>query len=158
MANVSKTDYGRYQYLLSTMSQSRVSQETGIPRSTLYDFSKQSYGLSDAQSQSLRNAYGRTVYGELRELGMSRTQATRFEFQKLETVEYVKDAMKQLVPELSQGVYEMREHVAKQRGVEWDEPTERQNATETVLYGLRKSKKTKEEWEQYQVAGFYIEE
>lgn len=155
MATAAQTNLARFQYLLTSITPGEISVQTGISPSVLNAFARQDYALSSEESRSLRSMYGRTVYKELRDIGMSRTQAIRFEFQKVETIMNVEASMKTLVRDLSVGIYDTRESIAKKRGQEWNEAEQQVSAKETVLKGLRKSKKTKEEWEQYPEISLY---
>ncbi len=152
MAGVSKANLSRFQYLLERVSASEISRQTGIPRSTLYDFSRQRYDLSSEQSRELRNYYQRTAYNELRQAGMSREQARRFEWQTPEKATEAQVRTESVVRQLSEGLVTIRERSARARGEEWDADVEIKRAQEDVKTGLRKSRKTLEDWEKYQAA------
>jgi len=137
---VSNGILARLSYVLQSLTQSEVSREIGIPRSTLqYDIAR-GIPIASEYEGSLRNLYQRTVYSNLREEGFSSAQARRFSWYSPETVTINTGLMREKVLEFSVGQLAQAE---LKSGRIW---TDRERAdylatiAERVRSGLRKSK------------------
>lgn len=96
--------FDRLQYMLKTKTVSGISKETGIPYSSLYRMSKGEGDIMSKYNNDLRNAYSRTVYGNLRGEGFSSNQANRFRWYVPETVESYTMKWREKLTEWSKGI------------------------------------------------------
>ena len=76
----------RLSYVLESLSQSEVSRQIGIPRSTLQYEIAHNIPLGTQYQEALRNLYQRTAYANMREAGFSAEQARRFSWYSPERV------------------------------------------------------------------------
>lgn len=68
--------FNRLSYMLEESSINSIVVDTGIPYTTLYEFSKQRRNLPSKYENVLYNAYSRDVYSRMRNLGYDTRQAT----------------------------------------------------------------------------------
>jgi len=136
-------------YLTSKFSMRQVAAFSGIPRTTLRRAMSGELRLPTQYRPQLRNLYQRTVYGAVREAGMSVDQSRRFSWRSPETAFITEGRMISLVDEMALG------NVSRRAALEdvdlwsprfneiWDEEVE------AVKEALRCSERSIEEWEAY---------
>lgn len=139
----------QFLYVAGEMSEREVSRQTGIPRSTLYDFKQGRYGLNPEQAASLRNLFQRTAYTNLRYSGMPREVARRYSWQTPETVTNITTSLDMAVAELATGSLEMATEAAEMRGSILDRETKWVSIVDSIRGGLRNAKIASDEWETY---------
>lgn len=139
----------RLNFMLQFNTQNEVSLKTGIPQSTISYVSRGIRDLPVEYQTTLRNAYQREAYAQLKNIVPNTTNANRFKWYAPERVNEVMIGMKNMIEQYSYGAVAA---VFKSLG---RDPTKEEIETalpaaqESVVKGLAKSPNSYEEWEDY---------
>lgn len=76
--------FNRLSYMLEESSINSIVVDTGIPYTTLYEFSKQRRNLPSRYENVLYNAYSRDVYSRMKNLGYDTRQASLMRYKSPE--------------------------------------------------------------------------
>lgn len=91
----------RLAVLRKSVSYRKISEETGIPISTISYTVREQRVLPAKYTQSLRNYYSRNIYKQLRDVGMSPQSARRYRWftpsKQMEFIQEADDLVNQLV-------------------------------------------------------------
>jgi len=93
----------RISYIAETRSDAWISEQTGIPRSTIGFVRREERTLPKEYSSALRNLYQREAYARLREEGFAYHQARRFSSYAPQSVSLKQSLMKVLIDDLTLG-------------------------------------------------------
>ncbi len=138
-----------FQYLLKNNSERGISDLSGIPRSTIYDFKNNIRNLPDKYTSSLENLYHRQAYSNLRDLGMNTDQANKYSKIIPTSLEPIEQRMNEIVNYLTDGLVTQRKKNMKE-GVDYLNEYQLYNETkESIKDGLRNSQKQLIDWENY---------
>lgn len=132
-------------FLITYKSQSWISRETGIPRSTLSYVARGLRELPQQYKTTLTNTYGREAYAQLRNSGLSSYQANRWKWYIPETAQSVIDNTILKVKELTTYWIGKRNYALGRNLTESEIASQWDETEEEVKDALRKSQKPTEE-------------
>ena len=139
----------RVQFLNQAESLATISEETGIPRSSLSYIARGERNLPKIYQTPLSNYYRRQAYSRLRDVGLSSVQANRFRWYAPEKVLGVENTMREKIQELTLGVMAAR---SRKEGHPLDARTilkDFQKEAAKMIEAIQKSPKTLEQIEKY---------
>jgi len=137
----------RYYFLRERYSERAIARESGIPRIALYRLRVEQRPLPRDQDLRLRAFYERDAYRRLRDLGMSVTQARRFQWRIPEIVHLTEARMRDLTSRFTLGATKARTMKLERLGIRYDWREVFDEMMEKVKEGLRRSRKKIEDWE-----------
>lgn len=139
----------RLQFLYENLSEREISRQTGIARSTLYDIKKGFYEVSERFYTTIRNAFQRTAYQQLREAGMDTIKSEKYKWYSVSTVRETIGRMKSVVNYLTDSNIASALKRAERKGEAYDRDIIYENLRERIKENLRKSHETLEALERY---------
>lgn len=101
-------DIRKVQFLYQQTTLSKISEETGIPASSLSYISRGLRDVPRVYKTTLANFYRREAYDRLRTVGLSSYQANRFRWHAPEKVLEVENTMREKLMELTLGALSSR--------------------------------------------------
>lgn len=139
----------RLEYMRGFLSRGEIQSQTGIHWARQEAYIRGTSSLSTDETRSLYNAYSRLSYSQLRESGMSASQASRFRnYAPTSLTDRISD-MSTLISNLSEG--SVKSIIARQGiTVTYEEYLDMINEMQgKVKTGLQESKLTYEQWKEY---------
>lgn len=122
-----------------TLSQAEISRQTGIPQSTLSYVLSGERELPDKYKKATRNIYQRTTYRQLRDTGLSATQARRWSWYSPPTVTKVWSEVGDVVDKLVNYRFEAYNDYLKRTGKWISDANTRERLRGAMEEALRKS-------------------
>lgn len=139
----------RLQYTATFLSQKKISEATGIPQSTLSFVLRGKRHLPKKYISSTRNFFQRTVYNNLRGLGMSTIQAKRFSWYSPTSIIEIEGTMKMKLNDLTLGIIGQLTKRLDHKPTIQEINSLYGEAREKLILGMQKSHKVYEEWLDY---------
>lgn len=139
----------RLTYLVDKVSLRSIARQTGISYTQVWRYSKGLISAPAGFNTAIRNTYQRTVYNEVRGLGMSTEQARRFSWLTPTKAREAETTMKDIVDKMTEGALTASGDKAIREGLSFDTEAMRKHYNWQIKEGLRESTKTLEEWENY---------
>lgn len=147
------THQRRTTYIAAQRSDVWISEQTGIPRSTVGFVRRGERYLPKQYRTELRNLYQRESYGRLREEGFSYHQARRFSSYAPESAKLNASTMRLLADDLTRGAIASRLKKLNLPVTEENITAEWNTMRKDIVEGLRRSHKSWEDIKEY-IAGF----
>ena len=121
------------------MTQAEISRQTGIPTSTVSYVLREERNLPAQYNPGLRNAFQREAYHNLREAGLSSTQADRFKWYVPGTVTIVTEQTTGIVGSIVDKRMEAYSQYLKSQGTYISEEDTRARLMEAIAESIQKS-------------------
>jgi len=139
----------RLKYLRHEYTRGQIQQLTGIHWKTQEAVLEGRRDLLGFEKQNLASTYGKEVYSNLKDLGMSASQATRFRSYATQTVYDIEIEFSGLVSDLTTGASSVRIANLIEQGKPYDYDDIYNDMNETIKRSLSYSNKSYEEWFDY---------
>lgn len=139
----------RLEFVTGFISRKAVAREANISYHRLTRLAREGIALTGDEAKRMLNVSRKFSYTALRKAGMSARQARRFRGGSMATIGELKSRMDSIQDYLSEGAFASMKKARDIRGIAYDEDLLMSDAQDAVYNGLRRSRKTIEDWENY---------
>lgn len=146
---ISTIQQEKARYLLGKGTQRAIASATGVSRYKLQQLTFKGRALTGSDLKAFNNYYRRWNYTDLRTQGFSVTQSRRFQSANVARTASIRLRFQNISEYLSEGAYAAMKKSRDIKGIAYDDDLLMSEAQDAILDGLRKSKKTIEDWENY---------
>lgn len=127
------------QFVTEYLSQSQISAQTGIPRSTIGFYARGERRAPLDRQRTIRNLYQRTAFAALREQGLSSTQARRFSWYRPERVREILTQTGSIVETLARSRFADYRESLQRRGLYTNDDDVMQSLRDSIEDAIRRS-------------------